>query len=401
MRTPFLLAALCFFALSADTALTRTEELVSLPVTFIGETCEETRAPLSAITWNVALAPGMNPMYSERRAPIAFALQKLEYDVLCAQEAWLDRDKRVLLAASDLPYENVFIHDTAGLGEDEEDTCKNTPLDALLECVSDRCADRVKEDTALCAIAECRGPLNKIFLRDRRCINCLASQVGNGVEEIGNACVHSSASRVYGGRNGVMLFSRLPLHNREVIMLPSSNANRPVLFARVHPPGLPQSVEIACGHIASPQPISPFHSGALTWEEEQGMQVRIVHEKLVARADGRPMIFMGDMNFGGVNGKTVVEYSRSALDDLLALGWRDGAAEFTPFCSVCKGNTVRLASNGPGLLLDHIFSRGDALRPLCADRLLDHKVSVKDRDDQMRSTHLSDHYAVRVKFGFK
>ena len=412
-----LVLAITLASVTSDTPLPPVPQPEQLPVAFIGATCAETKAPLSAITWNVAMTPGMNPMYAERRAPIARVLQQLEYDVLCVQEAWLDNDKRLLTLASGLPPANVFVHDTTGLNEDEEDTCKNVPLDSLLECVSAQCVDVVKEETTICAIERCRGELRKVLVHDRRCLNCLASQVGEGVETIGHACVHGTASRIYSGRNGVMLLSRWPLTDREVAFLPSSYANRPVLLAQVRVPGMRTAVEVACTHVSSPQPIPPFHRGFVTWEDEQRAQVRVATEHLLSRAEGRPVIFMGDMNFGAGNGTTVVDYSRDALDDLYAEGWSDPAAgAVPPFCSVCGGNTVRGISGGPGFLLDHIFyvsgfrlggrndrreSSGVTLQPLCVDRLLDRKVSVIDHAGRDRSTNLSDHYAVRVKFGFQ
>lgn len=401
----FIVAA-CAALLTADTPSPPPTTNTKLPTPVFGDTCAETRAPLSAITWNVAMAPGMNPLYTERRRPITDAVRRLEYDVLCIQEAWNDIDKLAIAAATELPPENVFAHETAGLGEDEADICARHDVDTLLACTASECEDVASEDTTLCAMQRCRAELKLLFTRHRRCLNCLTAQVGRSIQDIAATCTTKSASRIYGGRNGMMLLSRWPLYDRDVVFLPSSYANRLVLLARVRVPGVPEPIELACTHISSPQPIPPFHSGLATWEDEQRAQMRVVIDAALTRAQDRPAIFLADMNVGGASGRMVLDYSRAAWDDLIAAGWRDPAAEATlPFCSVCGENTVRWSPGGPGFLLDHVVFRnptsGVMLEPLCTDRLLDNKVKARGRDAAVIATHLSDHYAVRVKFGFR
>ncbi len=369
-------------------------------------TCEKTQAPLTAVTWNVALAPGMNPLYRPRIAPVVEAVRGLKYDILCVQEAWLEKDKRAIIAASGLPPDNVFVHDTAGLGEDEADTCNSSALDLVLACAKASCLGEAGEDTSLCAMQSCDSELKILYARDRRCLNCLAAKVGNGASEISDACSNGSASRIYGGNNGVMLLSRWPLHDREVAFIPSSNANRVALFARIHVPGLSQPLEVACSHLSSPQPIAPTHTGLPSWEDEQRAQIKAVVGPLEARAQGRPQLFLGDMNFGAGDNVRLRSYMARSADDARGAGFRDPAAEADPpFCSVCGDNTLRGAQGDMGMLFDHVLYRdpagGAELQPVCADRLLDRQVRVIDAHGRAVYTHLSDHFAVRVKFSVK
>lgn len=369
-------------------------------------TCEKTQAPLTAITWNVALAPGMNPLYKPRIAPVIEAVRSLKYDVLCVQEAWLEKDKRAIIAASGLPPDNVFVHDTAGLGEDEADTCDSPAFELVQACARASCLDEAVEDTSLCTMQNCDTELKLLYTRDRRCLNCLAAKVGNSASDISNACTNGSASRVYGGNNGVMLLSRWPLHDRQVVFIPSSNANRVALLARLHVPGLTQPLEVACSHLSSPQPITPSHSGFVTWDDEQRAQIQAIAGPLEARAQGRPQLFLGDMNFGAGDNVRLRSYMARSDDDALRAGFHDPAAEADPpFCSVCGDNTLRGAHGDMGMLFDHVLFRdpagGAELRPVCADRLLDQRVRVNDFHGVSVSTHLSDHFAVRVKFDLK
>jgi endonuclease/exonuclease/phosphatase family metal-dependent hydrolase len=370
------------------------------------DSCEKTQAPLTAITWNVALAPGMNILYKPRIPAVVQAVKTQKFDVMCIQESWLAEDKKAIIAASGLPPENVFTHDTSGLAEDEADTCTDSNLELLLACAKASCGNRPPEDDTICALEECGTPLKLIYASNKRCMNCLAAMAGRPASDIISTCSNGSASRVFHGQNGLILLSRWPLHDKEIIELPSSNANRPALIARVNVPGMSEPIEVACTHLSSPQRVPPFHSGAATWEIEQQMQQRVVVDRLAERAKGRPSLFLGDMNYCAKDGDTIRGYSESACADAKTFGFNDPAAEAQPpFCSVCGDNTVRGSPGDVGLLFDHVLYRdpegGATLEPICTDRLQDQLVTVTDHRGQQVRTNISDHYAVRVKFGFK
>jgi endonuclease/exonuclease/phosphatase family metal-dependent hydrolase len=404
-----LLALLCAFFLRSDApepAGRKAAPAPPLPKEVVGDTCETTQAPLTAITWNVAMAPGMNPLYRPRQALLADAIRSTPFDLLCVQEAWLAEDKRVIAEASGLPERNVFSIDTTGLAEDEEDGCDTSEIEGVLDCAKKECANGPPEDTTLCALGQCKMALGLLFLHDRHCMNCLAAMVGRSADDITKVCAEGSASRIYDGQNGVMLLSRWPLYDREVVFLPSSNANRPALLARVHVPGVPEPLEVACTHISSPQSIPPSHSGYPDWLAEQRAQTHVLLDRLAQRAGTRPTLFLGDANFGAARGTEIGDYYRPAYDDVIAAGYYDPAGETDPpICSVCGDNNVRGAPGPPGFLFDHVFFRdpagGATLLPLCADRLLDRPVAAVGFDGSPIETDLSDHYAIRVKFGFR
>jgi hypothetical protein len=115
---------------------------------------------------------------------------------------------------------------------------------------------------------------------------------------------------------------------------------------------------------------------------------------------------MGDMNFGSGDNVQLRSYMARSIDDVRGAGFRDPAADTNPpFCSVCGDNTLRGARDDLGMLFDHVLYRdpsgGAELLPICADRLQAQRVRVADYHGQPTVTNLSDHYAVRVKFGVK
>ena len=89
-----------------------------------------------------------------------------------------------------------------------------------------------------------------------------------------------------------------------------------------------------------------------------------------------------------------------------SLGFSSPAAQAEePFCSVCRGNSLR-DPNARDKLIDHVLVRdpigGSTLTPACTRSILDaeHKRYFKGHDGLMMEEHLSDHYAVTVTFRY-
>lgn len=365
-------------------------------------TCE-TSPSFNAVTWNVALAPGMNRLSTPRAAPVADALRDLDADVVCIEEAWLAADKARIVAALASRLPHAFFTDTSGTGEDPADACDTDDLGSLAECAREKCSN-AGEDSTLCAMAECGSDLLGLYLRHKQCLNCLAAGVGKPFDAIMAACTDGKhASRVYGGQNGLVLLSRFPLHDREMLMLPASGANRPVLVATMDMPGRPP-VEVACTHLSSPQRVPPMHSGYETWEDEQEAQIAIASARLASRSSGRPVVFLGDMNFGQEHGRDVVAMSRDVWLFANRLGFESPAAFVEPpMCSVCAGNNLR--DTQMNQFIDHVLLRNPAEGPRIVacetDRLFDRPVTVTDGAGNPVSTYLSDHYGIRVRLSYR
>jgi endonuclease/exonuclease/phosphatase family metal-dependent hydrolase len=367
----------------------------------VPSSCEGVEAAVKAVTFNVAIAPGLNQNSALRVGAVADAMSKLDYDVLCLQEAWPYPAAQEIIQSLGLPPENVVYADTRGMKETGEDVCDSDQLDGLLSCVKKECKDIPAEDTALCAREHCKGSLLWIVMFDKKCFNCLAATVGKSADDVVQICTHEGASRVFGGGSGAILASRWPLRNREAVLLPSSAANRTALFATVEVPG-GETIELACAHLSSDESQPPTERRFSNWYEEKLTQLTIVSERLRQRQGTRPALYLGDMNFGRPVEEENIEGRYSDLwEDSVKMGFGDPAADARPaLCSSCSENSFR---KGQGSwLIDHVLLRdppgGIEIQPVCVNQILTQQVTIQGWKGESVRTHLSDHFGIRVDF---
>lgn len=363
--------------------------------------CGDAKADLNVVTYNATIAPGAIRWATPRFPHVIEAIRGLDYDVICVQEVWRHNDAWNLIKALDLPPQNYSYVDTRGRNETGKSVCESDSLEGVAQCLRAQCGNVPEEDVSACVAEKCRLQLAFLLLFDGGCFNCLTSTVGNPFSEIMRICESpgKGASRVYGGGNGTILASRWPLLDKEYLELPSSGINRVALFARVEIPGK-GSVQIACSNLSANQEIRPSHRDFRSWQDEQRAQLRLISDKLAARAKGGSSIFLGDMNFGPGIGSSVKEVSGESWKEALRLGFSSPAASASrPLCSTCGGNTLRNWSES--YLLDHVMYRdtpgGATLEPVCAERVLDGAIPVTAYGKTSVS-NLSDHYGIRVKF---
>ncbi len=395
------LAVFCLFL--SDSSNPKSLPAYVPPSAPIPADCRDIAADLTVVTYNAGLAPGMVALASPRTPAVARAAASAGADVLCLQEVWTDEERRAVLDALALPPEHVLTADTADLAESGDARCDAGRLEPLIACARRECAAVPAEEQTLCALDHCQRDLLWLYLRDPKCLQCLASHVGEEALRIGQECVDASASHVYGGRNGVILVSRWRLFDKEVMLLPASDANRVGLFVRVEVPGR-GAVQVACTHLSAPQRVSPSYPGFNDWEDEQIAQTRLIAARLRERAAGGPALFLGDMNFGPRLSGAIEENSSRAWDEAVRLGFESpAAAADPPFCSICPEDTLR--GGYAGHLIDHALllaqSRSPALVPRCADRLFTAPETVTGHGGEPVRTNLSDHYAVRVRFDLR
>ncbi len=354
---------------------------------------------LRAATFNAGLAPGITRYYRQRLQPFTESLSGLQADVVCLQEVWTDEARRAAVAGLGLPPENVFYVDTVGENETGHDHCTADQIDGAIACAREKCADEPPEELSVCAFDKCRWPATWLYLRSQRCLNCVAASPGMSSDQVFDRCVNRGGrSRLYGGSNGVILASRWPLKDREVVTLPSSYANRVGLIARVEPPGLPP-VEVACTHLSAVNRVPPTDSRYDDWETEMSVQLRLTAERLARRARGRPQILLGDLNFGQRHEPNVSAVAWPVWKTAASLGLAS-PAEYAepPLCSWCKGN--RLNDSESDCLIDHVLIRKDQadrrIFVLGARRIFDRPISVTGWHGETVETNLSDHYGIEV-----
>lgn len=369
--------------------------------------CSLQKAPFEVVTYNAGLGPGM-VNYATPRAPYVIrALQRADWDVLCLQEIWQDKDRDALIAALGVPPDRVLYADTRGKNENPADRCTMDQIEPLLFCAANWCReDAGDERLAICALDRCDMELARLYIKGgTSCLNCLTANVGNNIDQAAASCLGRGASRVFGGRNGVMLLSKYPLLNAEAMDLPASGGNHVALFASVRPVGAGDTIEIACTHLSSPQQIPPLQGGFSDWESVQRVQLEKIATRLFVRAGDRTSLLVGDLNAGGELKSDVAAASPSVWADVRRLGFDDPAANILPgLCSECGDNTLRGSPGERGALLDHVLvhdpSGWPRLRWICSDRVFMSRVRIPAYGGAV-TTNLSDHYGIDVKFSVR
>jgi endonuclease/exonuclease/phosphatase family metal-dependent hydrolase len=348
-----------------------------------------------ADTYNGGLGPGFMKLATPRIPAVAQGVAALDSDVLCLQEIWTVEAADAVAAALDAAGMDRWAEDTTGENETGKDVCTAEQIQPMVDCVAANCADVVGEDVTLCAVKKCQAPAALLYLMAAPCLNCVLAQPGKQPDEIRSVCVDGNgASRLYSGRNSMILASRYIMTHREALRLPSSGANRVALMATIVGYG-DTPIEVGCVHLSAKGAIPPTEPGFKDWDAERLAQFTMVSDRLKARANGRPTLLLGDMNIPA--DPTAELYAKA-----LAMGFQDPAADAAPpFCSSCKDNLLKGDGTATGgSLIDHVLTRdlGSALHPVGASRFLDQPVTVIGHDGNPVVTHPSDHYGVRVTF---
>mgnify|MGYP000320030371 CR=1 FL=1 len=352
-----------------------------------------------AATFNTALGPGLDvPYAAERLDPDAQAIAAAHWSVLCLNEAWTDADRTAILAALALPAEQVVTADTRGQNEDPRDRCSPGELDDGLACIRMECDGLPDRDVTSCATQKCQLEGFLLYEKHPRCFNCVVASAGKSADQIEASCNGFGDSRLFGGRNGVILASRLPLRNAESIPLPSSEANRVALFATVDVGGLP--LEVACTHLSAAVGfIAPTYTGFPDWNAEMIAQIRLVSRRLKARAGNGPQLLLGDLNTGPARGGDGQTDAPEVWDEIRKLGFEDPAGDANPpICSRCQDSLIA-PTGGSESLIDHVLTRGGRVpKPECAERSFDDRITITDFAGRPVETNRSDHYGISVRF---
>lgn len=404
-----------------------TRTLVILAIVFANLTCATPQKALrwdcppadgpllETVTFNAGLAPGIVPYATPRTPAVAEAVGKLRgVGLICLQEVWEPAARDAIIGKLDLPEENVFHADTFGEGETHGlHRCAPGLIEPLLRCTERRCKDYSDEDKSICAKRKCFMQLAQIYFTDKSCIQCLLSSVGHSTDEVRRMCTSEGGQcRTYHGSNGMLLASRWPLKNREVIRLPSSGVNRVALLATVDVPGMGE-IEVGCTHLSSETLMDPIIPGFDEWSDEMVAQFDLAERRLKERAGERPQLFLGDFNAGpGRDGYGMhwppthrgVELGRVAprvWRRILRSGFHSPASRVKPtFCTTCSDNLIRLGQTNH--LIDHVLVRdpkgGLDLEAVCAHPWFDQPIPAITTTGEPVSLSFSDHYGAVVKF---
>ena len=367
---------------------------------------------LKTATVNCGLAPGVIPLAAPRIPVVAAEVGRMrkEIGVMCFEELWTQESKDAVIQALG-PEMYTYYVDTRGENQrNGVNVCSPSQVKEVVACARKKCGQLPVEEETICAFEQCRDQLRNVFLfGGDKCLHCLVSSVGKSIDDVVDTCVRHSdgpaivgASRAFDGQNGVVLASRWPLKNREVLRLRASFSNRVALFATIEPEGY-EPIELACAHISTRSLLPPNHPDFSSWDEEMIAQINDVSSLLKTRAGSRPALFLADVNAGPEIGSKIDTEAPKVWRHILKLGFSSLAVDVNPpFCSVCEGNTLRPQSSDSNYLIDHVLLRdpagGTELEPVSAYPFFNQPRQLVGYNGEPVESNLSDHYGVVVDF---
>jgi endonuclease/exonuclease/phosphatase family metal-dependent hydrolase len=327
---------------------------------------------LSILTYNTGLAHGAVALAAERRPLLAPALKATGADVLCLQEVWTDEDYQALAAELAEDYPHAFRERT------EDDSwrkiqCNPWNVYWLDRCFKESCTPK-GISAEECVASPCAAEYAKL---SDGCKRCLAANTASP----SSCAIWGAKAFVSDGRNGLALFSRLPIEEARYAAFDTILVKRGVITARV------AGLTVQCTHLTSNLGAVPYPDDRpfAGWAEEQAAQLDVVD-----RAAGREpgcRVLSGDLNTGPA-GQGFSSELRENYSALLDRGFVEPL--LAPRCTWCADNP--LASAKPPLWLDHIMFRDCPAMTVAYSRVLDHEVEVTSL-----KTRLSDHYGLKVE----
>jgi endonuclease/exonuclease/phosphatase family metal-dependent hydrolase len=373
---------------------------------------------LTVLTFNAGLAPGAVALSAERAPRVVEALRNEPFDILCAQEVWLEEDFVALRSA----LADRAPHVVRSPAEQVPGPSCEPPDVALLEaCHRGSCADAAGGKLADCMVARCA---HLALSLPSDCVACLTREPWKRIADARLACAVPEASRApgnarpdsrpgstpavkplvgpgsaplaFGGSDGVVLASRRPFSSTATLRLPSAYSQRVVHHARFEASPI-GPLDVFCTHLSATLGQMP-HPGRGTWDEEHATQVGALVEWIDQRTRGvkGATIVAGDLNMGPHLPGRADARRGAQLERILAAGFvAPYVANRAARCTYCNDNP--LAGGAPGraggALLDHVLLRGVPGRVDVA-RVLDGSVHPHPL-----AQPLSDHYGLAATLG--
>jgi endonuclease/exonuclease/phosphatase family metal-dependent hydrolase len=348
-----------------------------------------TRWELRAATFNAALAPGFEPLASQRLPLVVSALAEAaqQLDVLCVQEFWLESDFAQLRATStaSLPY---VVHPAPLPGAGE---CTEAELGTLGQCVQNQCANTDAEALVACLQTQCSTEVGSL---SGGCLGCLINQLDDFSQcaPTGHAPIASDPA-IFGGDYDTGLLSRYPISEQAVLPLDAYFQRGAVLYARIEVPQL-GPVHTFCTHLSSPLGVIPYVGPDGSWDGEHARESEQLFEFIRAKQGNlEPVLVLGDLNMGfavdGVGAVLPGDFAALLADGLTDPYLDSGQAQ----CSECNDNSFR-AADTPNDLIDHALIQGFPGASASVTRVFTGPVSLAAG---LPPTNLSDHYGVRLQ----
>ena len=347
-------------------------------------------------SYNVGLAYGFVPEAEARLPLLQLALAQDDADILCLQEVWEPDDREAITESLAASYPHAWTLPVEQQRADDAPACRRRELfgeGRFVSCMSSDCGGLEGDDLTSCIVDRC-GPI-LAALRDEnpQCANALMAQVGKpALRALWTVLrpVRRANLYAYGGSDGLMLLSRVPLQGTGYIDFTdiATLNRRRALYADVALDGT--TARVYCTHLtAILDHVAPYPGPFESWAEENLTQV----DRLLAHAEafGGPVAIVGDFNTGpGVPDTQIRPEAPAGHERILAAGYRDPVLSLR-VCTYCGGENTLTGPKEEPKLIDHIYLIGlDG-----ADLRRTHDRPVPSTDG--KTLPLSDHYGVSAR----
>lgn len=340
------------------------------------------------------------PYVHERMPAVLSAVGNTPVDLLCINQVMTDEDKQAIAAASkdSFPYAVWVASDAeTEIGDPRaldgqvppmptEAPCEPADLAPLakdaVDCIQNNCALEPGDPSSSmvagpCAAEKCVAPMAKLMWGEtaahKRCYACLLYTLMSSTpfdETYATCTTYPKAGFAFGGNNGNMLLSKVPLVDASLWVLPSTAWNEAVLSARAQLPS-GGNLDVHCTvlqgpHNASTQPYVGRYGGDGegndAWANETLLQAHRLVERIRDISAGHRAVLLGDLYTGpsqeseaGTVLSGVNPDAFEVLADALTLGVVDG---YEPQCTLCDENPLVLGDGSSNAWTAHIFLSG-------------------------------------------
>lgn len=330
--------------------------------------------PRTFASWNTGLIRGAVAL-AEQRLPLGIeAVRALDADVVCLNEVWTDEDAQLYIDSLKETYPYSFREATEDTSE-ETTPCGIWSTWRLSQCATKKCEKKG------ISVEECvdTGPCGDRYRAlDDTCKRCLAANTADPV----SCALGGTQEFTAGGRNGLLLLSRLPLQDARYTPFDALLVKRGAIDATVG------DVHVTCTHLTADLGLVPYppERQYKSWAEENAAEVR----RLVQVPEGRCEVVMGDLNLGP-GGEGLKAELPANWDLIEASALREPMD--ARFCTWCGENPLARAPHD--LQIDHILFQGcEAFGAPTYQRIMDQAVSIEGVE---APTRLSDHFGVHAR----
>lgn len=224
--------------------------LVAAAAALIGCSSEDA---LVVVTFNTGLSALFVDQTEERAPRVADALAALDADVLCLQEVWDPEHAQQILEATAPAFPHAVVLEPSQ--ELVAGACEPEPLTPLAACVAASCSDPPAAD---CILNNCS---DEYEAQEGECGVCLASNLGQRLDDIEAACTSEAGRYSDDGHYGLMLLSAEPFTSEHHLELASPRSRRAVIHGR-----LERGVDVFCTHLTALEDI-PYPAETGSWDE--------------------------------------------------------------------------------------------------------------------------------------